>query len=93
MATLKTRVARLEEQAVGLSATTCPSCHGFGHPRRFIVPFIGSCASDWRFGVKMPVPDARIDPDGLCVLCGAASLRGPVVHMGLPPESEHLSAR
>jgi hypothetical protein len=93
VAALKQRLARLEQAIDDLPATPCPSCHGFGHPRRFVKPFIGDTIKDWRFGDTQLVPDDRLDADGFCAVCGAPSALPSVVELGLPPEREHLRRR
>jgi hypothetical protein len=35
---LKHRLARIERSLAGIVERSCPSCHGFGHARRFIQP-------------------------------------------------------
>jgi hypothetical protein len=93
MAALKQRLTRLEDLIDALPASPCPSCHGFGHPRRFVKPFIGDTIKDWRFGDTELVPDDRLDADGSCVVCGAPSALPSVVELGLPPDLKHLLRR
>jgi len=88
MAALKRRLTRLEDLIEYLPTGSCPACSGFGHPRRFVIPWIGNGSGDFRFGDQVVVPDDRVDGDGRCVVCGALSMVAPVVELGAPPELE-----
>ena len=82
MAALKQRLTRLEEAINDLTATSCPSCHSFGHPRRFIRPLLDE--RQFHFGEAELVPDDRLDADGCCMVCGARSVLAPTVDWELP---------
>lgn len=93
MAALKQRLTRLEDLIDHLPTASCPSCHGVGHPQRFIIPFIGNTISDWRFGEETLIPDDRLDSAGRCAVCGAPSALPAEIELGLPPELDPLRAR
>jgi hypothetical protein len=93
MATVKARLMRLEERVGGLRVSGCSSCRGVGHPRRFVLPWIGDKGGGRLWGEKQLVSDDRIDGDGSCVACGVPAMGPSIVDLALSPDLERLRLR